>query len=139
MARWVRTVVIGCSAALWLTGLLWILLHYCFAKPTDFGVTPNPLEPTALHIHGIIALLVVFMLGWISGTHVTIRWRQLNTHLHGLILLISSSVLILSGYALYYVVDDSPRQISSAIHQVLGVIVIFIAAIHWRSARSSNP
>lgn len=138
MSRTVRSVVIITAATLWLSGLLWMVLHFFFKSAGEFGIMPNPWEASVVRIHGMIGVLMVFMLGWISGTHVAIRWWQIRTHVHGLILLIISILLLLSGYALYYIVDDSPRHIVSVIHQVVGAFVVIIAIIHWRSRRSRN-
>jgi hypothetical protein len=132
MSRRVRSTVMIVSAALWLSGMIWMLLHYFFQVTTEFGNTPSTWEPFTIRIHGILALLAVFMLGWIGGTHVTIRWRQVRTHVHGLILLITCIVLTLSGYALYYVVDDAPRHVVGVTHEIIGALVIVIALIHWR-------
>jgi hypothetical protein len=126
------------SAALWLSGLIWMLLHYCFPATTDLGVAPNAWEPFTIRIHGMLALLMVYMLGWIGGTHVSIRWRQIRTHVHGLILLIASMALLLSGYALYYVVDDTPRHLVGVTHEVIGVVVVVVALIHWRKGSTSS-
>jgi len=132
MSRRVRGVVLLGSAALWFSGLIWMLLHYYFPAATDFGNGPNAWEPFTIRIHGMLALLMVYMLGWIGGTHVSIRWRQVRTHVHGLILLIVSIVLLLSGYALYYVVDDAPRHLVGITHEIIGVLAIVVAVIHWR-------
>ena len=136
MSRRVRNVVFATSALLWLSGALWMALHYFFKSTTEFGVTYSPAEPSVARIHGMIGLLMLFMFGWISGTHVSVRWRQIKTHVHGLVLLIFSVTLILSGFALYYLVGDVPRTTTSIVHQLLGIVVIIIALWHWLTAPS---
>lgn len=132
MSRRIRSVVMIGSAVLWMSGIIWMVLHYAFPTHTEFGDTTNSWEPFTIRVHGMLALLMVFMLGWIGGTHVSVRWRQIKTHVHGLILLVVSAILLLSGYALYYVVDDTPRHLIGVTHEIIGVLVIVVALIHWR-------
>ena len=134
MSRRVRNVVIYGSAALWFSGMIWMVLHYFFKTANEFGMTRNASEPFTLRIHGMLAMLMLFMFGWIGGTHVAIRWRQWRANVDGLVLLIVAALLAISGYALYYLIDDSQHLAVSLIHQALGALIIAIAIIHWRTA-----
>src|SRR5262245_54689520 len=93
------------SAALWASGCVWLVLHFGFARQTQFGPIPNPWEPTLLHVHGWIAVSGVFLLGWISAGHIPERWTNGRNRVSGLLLIGTAAVLVVSGYALYYTID----------------------------------
>lgn len=138
MSRRVRNIVMYGASALWLSGAIWMVLHYFFSAVTEFGVTPNAWEPFTIRIHGALAMLMLFMFGWIGGTHVAVRWRQWRANLDGLVLLVVTTLLVVSGYSLYYLVDDSQRHVVSLIHQVIGGVIVFVAVIHWSKARTNS-
>jgi len=132
MSRSLRIVTMMVCAALWLSGGVWMLLHYFFQINTEFGPGPNPWEPVMIRIHGIVAIGTVFLLGWIAARHIGIAWKQLRNRVSGIALSSACALLVLSGYALYYLPDDELRVDSELIHQVLGAAAIVVALIHWR-------
>ncbi len=131
--------VVYCSLLLWCSGIAWIVLHYFFPTVSEFGSTPNPWEPTVIRVHGVLALLTIFLLGWIGSTHVSLRWHQWRTHLHGPIMVVIAIALAITGYALYYVVDDAPRHAVSVTHEVIGALAIIAALMHFRKRSSNKP
>jgi hypothetical protein len=118
-----------------LSGVVWMVLHYFFAQPNEFGTARNPSESTWLRIHGIVAVVAVFLLGGVAMTHIAAGWKQLRNRPSGLTLAASGAFLILSGYALYYITADSARSVTSIAHEATGVLAICTALIHWQRAR----
>jgi hypothetical protein len=47
-------------------------------------------------------------------------------------------VLIVSGYALYYLTGDSSRGAVAIAHEVVGFLAIAIAAWHWTRTRRAD-
>ena len=131
MSRVLRSWTIALLAALWVTGVIWIVLHCAFAGQSDFGPTPNAWEPSTLRIHGIIAFFAVFLLGFLTARHVSETWRWPRKRVSGLTLVTTYAVLALSGYALYYVTLDSAHTIAATVHEIIGTAGIFVALIHW--------
>jgi hypothetical protein len=131
MSRTLRSWTIALLAALWLTGIVWIVLHYAFPGQSDFGPTPNTWEPATLRVHGVIAFFGVFLLGFLTARHVTETWRRPRNRASGIALVVAYAVLALSGYALYYVTLDSAHLVVAKIHEIVGVAGIFAALIHW--------
>src|SRR5262249_47266381 len=122
---------IALLTALWLTGVLWIVLHYAFPGRSDFGPAPNAWEPPMLRIHGIVAVVGVFLLGFLTARHVAETWRRPRNRISGYALVAACAVLALSGYALYYVTFDSAHLVVAKIHEVVGAAGILAALSHW--------
>jgi hypothetical protein len=123
--------------ALWLSGCVWLLLEHFFQKDTEFGVAPNPWQPELLRLHGWLAILAVFLLGWMTSSHVPDRWRQPRNRLSGFSLAMLAGVLALSGYALYYTTDHV-HGVAAVIHEVLGVAAVGFALSHWWRANGAR-
>src|ERR1700680_2452135 len=68
-----RLAIYWVLGALWLSGCAWLALDQFFESTGDFGKMPNPWEPTILLAHGIIAILSMYLLGWVTARHV-LRW-----------------------------------------------------------------
>jgi cation transport ATPase len=130
MAAGVRAAVLATAALLWLSGVLWLVLHYAFPQAGPFGPLPNPWEAAVVRVHGVLAVGGVFLLGWITAAHVTERWRSRRNRLSGLTLAASAGVLIVSGYALYYS-TGSPHEAAALAHEALGVLALLAALGHW--------
>jgi hypothetical protein len=120
MAPALRRTVLATCALLWLSGVLWLALHFGFAQPSEFGALPNPWEPAVMRLHGVLAVLGVFLLGWMAGGHVWDHWRLAG----------SATLLIASGYALYYTTGPA-HDLASLIHEWLGVASLAAALAHW--------
>jgi hypothetical protein len=125
-----RLAVQTCSTLLWLSGGAWLTLHYFFASRGQFGSTPNAAEPALLTVHGCIAVASVFLLGWLTATHVVPRWGTGPRRPTGIVLAVVAAVLTLTGYALYYT-TDTLNGLAAAIHEIVGVAALVAALAHW--------
>jgi fucose 4-O-acetylase-like acetyltransferase len=121
--------------ALWLSGCEWLVLHYFFAQPADFG--QHPWAPLILRIHGWIAVAAVFLLGWLTAQHVSDRWRQMIKRVSGVGITSVAAILALTGYALYYTTDRL-HDVAGTVHEVLGGAAILLALAHWRPHRRAR-
>ena len=120
---------------LWVSGCYWLLLHYFYARASDFGPVQHPWEPLILKIHGWIAVASVFLLGWITAQHVSDRWQQTIKRVSGVAIAGVAAILALTGYALYYTTDHL-HDLAAAAHEVLGGAAVLLALTHWRRPRS---
>jgi hypothetical protein len=130
---WINLVGIG----VWFTGLGWIIAHF-FVKPQDsLGFANSSSEPIWLKVHGAFAFLALWTGGMLWGIHVVKAW---GTHRHrwsGSILFAALLILIVSGYLLYYVADDSTRNAVSWSHWVIG-IMLPLAYLAHRTAEKAR-
>lgn len=122
---------------LWLSGCEWLILHYFFAQPADFGPVQHPWAALILRMHGWIAVAAVFLLGWITARHVSDRWPHMLKRVSGVGIASVATILALTGYALYYTTDRL-HEVAGAIHEVLGGLAILLALLHWRPYRRAR-
>jgi hypothetical protein len=134
MSLGLRSAVMVAFGALWLTGCLWLLLHYFFAQQTDFGPVENRWSPVILRIHGWIAVSGIFLLGWVTARHVSDRWPQMIKRASGISMATIAVILALTGYALYYTTDRL-HDSAGVTHEIIGVAAFLFALTHWRRYR----
>jgi hypothetical protein len=137
MSPGLRSAVMATFGGLWLSGCYWLVLHYFFAHPSDFGPIQNPWAPLVLRIHGWIAVVGVFLLGWITARHVSDRWPQMVKRASGISVAAAAIVLALTGYALYYTTDRL-HDVAGVVHEALGAAGILFALTHWRRYRPAS-
>jgi len=119
---------------LWLSGCCWLVLHYFFWQPSDFGAVQHPWAPVVLKIHGWIAVASVFLLGWLTARHVSDRWPQNAKRASGVAIASVAIVLALTGYALYYTTDRL-HDVAGLAHEIIGGSAILLAVMHWKRRR----
>jgi hypothetical protein len=135
---------------LFLTGVAWAWLHYFHRIEGEFGPEFHPAAPWLLKAHGAAAMVSLIVLGTLLVVHVQRGWQAKLNRGSGTGLLCVFGVLIVSGYALYYVGEERFRALASNIHLWVGLAlpVVLIAHIilgrrlrrtlHRRSERESS-
>jgi hypothetical protein len=106
-----RRVTYGALGGLWLSGALWWGLERFGARPGPFGEEPHPWLPALLEGHGGLAMAGLLVLGAVWVLHVRRGWRARRNRRSGGALVAFLGILILTGWALYYVADErAPRR-----------------------------
>jgi hypothetical protein len=131
MSRRLRLCVFLLVGVLWLSGCLWLGLDQLFTKRGPFGATPHPWEPPTLLVHGVAAILSMFLFGWISARHVLRWWPGGMRRVSGGTLAAFLAVLTVTGFALFFLTDDASQRAAAVTHEVLGVAVTVSAIQHW--------
>jgi hypothetical protein len=137
MARGMRVAVLTAGALLWLSGALWLAAHFAFPQHNEFGWLPNPWEAPLLRVHGLVAVGAVFLFGWLGAGHILARWYAAANRVSGLWLAGCASVLVVSGYALYYT-TGAPHEGAAALHEGLGLLALAAAVAHGRRLRTAR-
>ena len=130
LPRVLRATLYGVGALLWLSGAVWVVLHYVYPQSSPFGPLPNPWEAPLMRAHGLIAVCGVFLIGWMMSAHVSARWPSERNRRSGLMLAGAALLLILSGYALYYT-TGAPHDAAALGHMAIGVLSPVAALTHW--------
>lgn len=123
------------ATLLWLSGLGWLVAHYAL-RASDPLAGVHPSEPWWLRLHGaaVIGFLVAF--GALLPGHIRRGWRQGLNRGSGVAMIIVAAVLTLTGYGLYYVVNDAWRASAGVIHWALGLASGAVLAGHvWLGKR----
>jgi hypothetical protein len=116
--RWALYII---GIGVWLSGGLWLLFHCFFVERGEFGPKVHPLEPWWLKLHGAFALASIWIFGLLWGVHVSRAWPGMRSRWSGGALAGVFAWLVLSGYLLYYVGDETARSVISALHWGIGL------------------
>ena len=120
---------------LWLSGCLWLCLDRFFARRGEFGMTPHPWQPAILLLHGVIAILSMYLLGWITARHALRWWPGRRRRLSGATLGAFLALLAVSGFALFFLSDDQWQHAAASTHDALGLGVTVFGIHHWLFAK----
>jgi hypothetical protein len=74
LSRARRAGISAVGIGIWLTGVLWLVLHYFVAYPGRFGPARSPLEPWSLTLHGAFGFAAIWIFGLLRDVHVQTRW-----------------------------------------------------------------
>lgn len=124
-----RAWLYGSFGLLFISGVVWLSLHWWFRPKGEFGETVHPAEPWLLKIHGAAAMAALVVLGTLLPGHVRRGWNTRRNRFSGVELLILNGVMIVSGYGLYYAGGESFRSAISITHWIAGLM--FPASLAW--------
>ena len=135
---WLRITIYASFGALWVTGAAIFTLRHFFQAAGEFGPAPHPWQPKVLVVHGIMAVIVTYLFGWISAEHAGDAWRRGVSRASGVWLLVLMGVLTVGGFAAFFLVDDSIRSVNGTIHEFLGLALVLPWIAHWRTGRGKR-
>ena len=135
LSRGHRRFAYATIAAVWLSGVLWLVYHYGLQREGSFGPEPHPLESWWLRLHGLAAFISLFAFGLLWGVHIRAGLAFARRRLSGLLLLVLLIILSLSGYLLYYAGDETLRDAVRVVHWLLGLALLLPFVVHVVRAR----
>lgn len=125
-------------ALLGASGYCWLLLHYLLATPGEFGLIRHPLEGPLLSVHGLVALVALFLSGGFAARHAQPARSGLR-RASGIWLAVTMAVLAAAGCLQLFVTGEALQAWLSAAHQVLGVALLLPLLAHgWRFSPASR-
>jgi hypothetical protein len=136
LPRWLNRLLLISGALLLATGLGWDALHYTIGGGS--GGLPAPGESWLLRAHGLVMLAFTVALGGLGPVHVPRGWRQKRNRITGLMLAGAATLLLASGYALYYWTGDASREWVGVSHALVGTAAAAVVLWH-RRARQQEP
>lgn len=136
LGRWHQGAVYGATAALVVSGIAWLVLHYFYAEAGEFGPTIHPGEPWMLKIHGAAAMAGLVVYGSLLPVHVRRAWAMRRNIALGICLLTLMLLLTVTGYLLYYAGDEETRPVISLLHWAIGLVVPALLLWHVVSGRA---
>jgi hypothetical protein len=133
-----RAAVHSTFGALWLLGTAAFVLQHFYRTPTEFGPAVNPWQPRVIALHGMLAVLGTFLFGWIAGGHVAVAWRRAADRPVGVVLTVLLALLIVTGFASFFLVEDAWRASDAAVHEYLGLALLlpWLAHLTWSRGRA---
>ncbi len=132
-----RRALYATVAALVGSGVWWLCVHYAgnvFAAADDLYRLTQ--EALALKVHGATAFAAMLALGAMSAHHVPRGWRLKRNRVTGSVISAEFALLIVTGYALYYLVSDDTHAPVSVLHWALGLALAPTLIVHMGYSRS---
>jgi hypothetical protein len=136
LGRWHQGAVYGATAALAVSGMIWLVLHYFLAAPGEYGPQIHPLEPWMLRLHGAAAMAGLVIYGSLLPVHIRRAWSIHRNIALGIGLVAFTLLLTVTGYLLYYAGDENTRPLISAAHWILGLAMPALLVWHIVSGRA---
>ncbi|HEX5864584.1 MAG TPA: hypothetical protein VF014_10095 [Casimicrobiaceae bacterium] len=122
------------------SGVWWLIAHYgrlWLPSPTD-DLRRLAQEGAAMKVHGAAAFAVLIALGAMSANHMRRGWSLARNRASGSVVIAVFGVLVVTGYALYYWVDDATRPPVSVLHWLLGLGLAPVVTVHILAGRRSR-
>jgi hypothetical protein len=138
LPRWQKRLLIVSGAALWASGIAWLVLHHFGQVNGPFGPERNPLEAWMLRLHGLFLIPFLLGIGGLFVAHIPRGWSRKPNRLAGIALTAFLGLLVLSGYMLYYVGTDEIRAWTGTAHWALGLTLPALFLWHYRQRTSGR-
>jgi hypothetical protein len=138
LGPWHQGAVYAATAALAVSGIFWLILHYFNAQPGDYGPQIHPLEPWMLRMHGAAAMAGLVIYGSLLPVHIRRAWSMRRNIALGVGLVVFMLLLTITGYLLYYAGDVDTRPMISAGHWVLGLAIPALLIWHVVSGKAQT-
>ena len=116
---------------LWVTGVAWLVLDLWFSTVGEFGVTPQPWQPPLLLLHGLVAVPALYLFGWMTARHATLKWKLQLRRASGLTFAASLLLVAVSGFALFFLTQDLAQRVAVVTHEVGGALSTIPILEHW--------
>jgi len=117
--------------AVFASGAMWAWLHYFARGENEFG--SSPAETWTLTVHGLFAATSLLLIGSLLPLHVKFAWRAKRNRFNGIFFISIVSLLILTGYGLYYIGNERLRSWTSWTHLLVGLALPLLLILHiWR-------
>ena len=137
LSRRHRATLYAVSLLLLLSGAVWAWLHR-LDDAGQAGAAAREWKTRLLRLHGSAAVGFVLLLGTLLAGHVRRAWHARKNRANGACFLTALSLLTLSGYALYYLGDETWRQAASRFHLWLGLAAPALLCWHIRAGRRAT-
>lgn len=138
LPRWLRWTLYLTTAVLFVTGGLWLIVHYGL-KQSGAEDLPHPAEPWILRAHGLAMIVGLFVYGSLLRAHMINAWKLRRNRSTGLLVVTVLALLTITGYMLYYVGGETTRPIISVAHWTIGLVIGGLLPFHiWHGRRDRS-
>jgi hypothetical protein len=136
LSLWHRWSIYLSGGVLFLTGAGWLVAHYFLRGAGLESELPHPSEPVWMRVHGAAFLVFLVAFGALLPGHVKYGLRYRLNVRTGLLVTTIVAGLALTGYGLYYLVNEDARALIGALHWVLGIGAAITLALHVVTGRA---
>ena len=134
LAASLRYSLYGLIAALFASGAAWLVLRY--GAPSPFG--GSRWSAISMQVHGAAAMATLVLIGCAMALHTKKAWRERRNLASGIALSGTLLSIVVTGYLLYYLGEDTARSAASATHWLLGLAAPVVLAWHALTGQRSS-
>jgi len=136
LTRFHKRMIYLTISLLWFSGALWFYWQISGQSANDFGSGTHPGQAMIMRIHGAIAMAFLVLIGTLLPLHMRPGWRQGDHRVSGGSVFGTCLLLILTGWGLYYIGDETLRHSISLAHTYVGLALPLVITAHVMLARS---
>lgn len=137
LSTWQRRTVLGAAGSLLLSGVIWWLVSRLGRDGA--GELPHPAEPWLARWHALSAAAGTFAAGLVAAHHIGLGLRLGRRRGTGGAVALLGLVLILTGFALAYLVPEGWHPLLGTTHAGLGLVVVALLLAHRRGVDDAPP
>jgi hypothetical protein len=131
-----RWAVWSTSVATFVTGVVFLWMKYLLVSDDPYAIVNHPWQPAVLKLHILVSPLLVFSVGLIALRHV---WRHVQSGMRegrrtGMITLVALGPMILTGYLIQAVTQESLLRAMALSHIGLGLLYGLVLLLHQFAA-----
>jgi heme A synthase len=120
-----------------MTGAAWVSIAM-FSRD-EVNPSAAAARPWLMKLHGGFAVILLVVLGTLIPLHIRRGWHNRMNRRTGGSLVAIFTLLIATGYALYYLDSEGPRQAASEMHWIVGLVLPVLMAVHiWAGRRGRD-
>jgi hypothetical protein len=120
--------------ALVASGAWWLTVHYAMVDE----LARLSREALALKVHAALAFATLATMGALLATHARRGWTLGRNRAMGATMIALFALMTLTGYGLYYLVDDVTRPPMSLLHWIPGLLLAPFVLLHVVLGRRSR-
>jgi cytochrome c biogenesis protein CcdA len=120
-------------AALFATGAGWLVADQM--KESAESEAWQQAAATLLMLHGGASMLTLMLLGALFPLHIGRAWRAGKNRGTGVLMLVSTTVLVSTAFALYYLGSETIRPWTSGLHIAFGLGLPLALLLHIKIGR----
>jgi hypothetical protein len=128
LPSWQAQSIIWAAVSLTASGLCWLLVLLRRAP----GDLPGTVDPWLARWHGLSSMIGLFAFGVIASRHIGRGWAMRKRTFSGVSTTVLFCLLVLTGFALAYLVPEQWHPQLGWLHSALGVIAFGLGAVHRR-------
>lgn len=114
----------------WLSGTAFFALSRFVEIEGEFGPEKHPWQSPILAAHGAFAFLMLLAIGSMWLNHVPASWRSDRSRRLGITLVVATSLMVVSGWLLYYAASETLRPLIGNVHFAFGLLLPAVLATH---------
>lgn len=126
-----RRALYAVFAILLVTGLVWLAVHWAHLEPE----VEAPWQAWSMKLHGAAGFASLFIVGTIWTSHIRLAWQRGRNRLVGALFGGTMTLLVLTGYGLYYFNGENVRGLTEWAHWIGGMVLGLLFWLHRSRGR----